>query len=596
MTTFHPFGAQTYNLGTSISSTDTTILLSSFLEPVTDTPYTMILLNTTVAYGTIAPKTNQSEFISFTGITQNADGTATLTGVTRGLAKKYPFTTDASYKLPHSGQTQFIISDAPQVFEKYAVKENDENITGLWNFTQTPTGLNPGAVQDASTTVKGITKLSTAPVSPTSPISVGDNDTRVPTQSENDALVGNNTDIAIGTGNKFISQTGLQHNAEKYAVDNSGSSTAYTVALSPIPTSLTDGMVVYAKIVSANTTTTPTLNVNSLTAHTIVKGAGTALTAGDIGANSLNTFIYDLSNTRWILQSSSSIFNTTNVQIFSTPGATTWTKPSGAKFVEVWCFGGGGGGGSGKRTPTSSAAGGGGGGGGGSIAYKRFSAAALGTTEALVVGGGGAGGAAKSSDADGNVGVAGTASSFGTSKIVAPPGAGAGAGVNGTATAGAGGIIGFGDLTIVGGAGGSGFAGSGANAGVDSINLISPRGGAGANGSNSSNTNGIGGGFITYYIQAGGTAGADAVGAGAGGNGGAGTTIDANLLIGGPGGGSGAGNGNDATAGNNGGTGGAGGFPGGGGGGGGGADSTNNTSSGAGGAGATGMVVVISYL
>jgi hypothetical protein len=51
----------------------------------------MALLNTDIVYGTIAPKTSSSEFISFTGITQNADGTATLTGVTRGLAKKYPF-------------------------------------------------------------------------------------------------------------------------------------------------------------------------------------------------------------------------------------------------------------------------------------------------------------------------------------------------------------------------------------------------------------------------------------------------------------------------------------------------------------------------
>ena len=37
---------------------------------------------------------------------------------------------------------------------------------------------------DASTTVKGISKLSVAPVSPTDPISVGYNDTRMPTQGE----------------------------------------------------------------------------------------------------------------------------------------------------------------------------------------------------------------------------------------------------------------------------------------------------------------------------------------------------------------------------------------------------------------------------
>lgn len=43
---------------------------------------------------------------------------------------------------------------------------------------------------DASTTIKGITKLSTAPASAANPIAVGDNDPRVPTTDENDALAG----------------------------------------------------------------------------------------------------------------------------------------------------------------------------------------------------------------------------------------------------------------------------------------------------------------------------------------------------------------------------------------------------------------------
>lgn len=165
---YYPFGGKTYNLETSISSTVTSITLSSFLEPVTDTPYTMALLNTTIAFGTIAPKTSSSEFISFTGITQNSNGTATLTGVTRGLAKKYPFTTDSSYKLPHSGQTQFIISDAPQVFFKYGSLVNDEVITGQWEAPDPITAqgivtrdymlalINGGAISTNSVVVAGI--------------------------------------------------------------------------------------------------------------------------------------------------------------------------------------------------------------------------------------------------------------------------------------------------------------------------------------------------------------------------------------------------------------------------------------------------------
>lgn len=137
-TTFNPVGGQNYTLQASIGSTDTTITLTSFTEPVSGTPYTMANMNTDIAYGTIAPRTSSSEFISFTGITQNADGTATLTGVTRGLQKKYPFTSSATFKLPHSGQSIFILSDAPQLFNKYSVIENDETITGEKTFSLLP--------------------------------------------------------------------------------------------------------------------------------------------------------------------------------------------------------------------------------------------------------------------------------------------------------------------------------------------------------------------------------------------------------------------------------------------------------------------------
>lgn len=51
-------------------------------------------------------------------------------------------------------------------------------------------GVAIAGAPDSSTTVKGIGKVSVAPVSATSPIFVGDNDTRVPTQAENDALAG----------------------------------------------------------------------------------------------------------------------------------------------------------------------------------------------------------------------------------------------------------------------------------------------------------------------------------------------------------------------------------------------------------------------
>ncbi len=156
---YNPTGGGTYRLQSSIGSTDTTIKLSSFKEPVSNLPYTMSYLNTSVAYGTLDPQQpTRSEFISFTGITQNADGTATLTGVTRGLARSYPYTASSTLRQTHSGQSIFILSDSPQHFAEYAVKANDEHITGTWTFDNFPI---TASTTYASETVAGASELAT---------------------------------------------------------------------------------------------------------------------------------------------------------------------------------------------------------------------------------------------------------------------------------------------------------------------------------------------------------------------------------------------------------------------------------------------------
>lgn len=136
---YNPSGGGTYRLATSIGSSDTSIKLSSFKEPISNIPYTMSYLNSDIAYGTIAPQSNSSEFISFTGITQNADGTATLTGITRGLGRSFPYTASSTLRQVHSGQSIFILSNAPQLYNEYVTKRNDETISGIKNFSILPT-------------------------------------------------------------------------------------------------------------------------------------------------------------------------------------------------------------------------------------------------------------------------------------------------------------------------------------------------------------------------------------------------------------------------------------------------------------------------
>ncbi len=189
--------------------------------------------------------------------------------------------------------------------------------------------------------------------------------------------------------------------------------------------------------------------------------------------------------------------------IFQTPGAHTWTCPSGVTSVSVVCIGGGGGGGMY-----------GSGGGGGGLGYKTNYSVTAGTAYALYVGRGGAGGNSTSPGA-------GEESYFIGSSTVS--GAGGGAGVEGQSDSYA--------AKANGGSGGS-FNGNGGGAG----------GQGGGVPSRSNNWFAGGGGGAGGYSGTGGDGGNDGDGtAGSGGaaGGGAGDKDPTNngYAIGGEGGG-----------------------------------------------------------
>jgi len=82
-----------------------------------------------------------------------------------------------------------------------------------------------------------------------------------------------------------------------------GTANAITASFSPAITTLTNGMTLYVRAASANSTTTPTFQADSTAAKTIVKGSDEALLAGDIkGAGHWLELQYDSVLDKWVLQ------------------------------------------------------------------------------------------------------------------------------------------------------------------------------------------------------------------------------------------------------------------------------------------------------
>lgn len=116
--------------------------------------------------------------------------------------------------------------------------------------------------------------------------------------------------LILGAGSTMTT-TGTGTNQATSISTNAGTATGAVnvLAVSILPTSLTLSNLLGVPITFipnlANTTTTPTLTVNSLTATTIVKGTSTALASGDLALNTPTTVIYN--GTNFVLQNPQSL-------------------------------------------------------------------------------------------------------------------------------------------------------------------------------------------------------------------------------------------------------------------------------------------------
>lgn len=125
--------AQSFTLaGAGVSAGDTTMTLQTFAQ-IDGTLLTMSNFGI-IGYGTVQPDSRDlEEQISFTGVTQNANGSATLTGVkTVGMVS--PYTETSGFAAGHVGGSTFVISNTAGFYNKFVSKLNDEYIEGIYTF------------------------------------------------------------------------------------------------------------------------------------------------------------------------------------------------------------------------------------------------------------------------------------------------------------------------------------------------------------------------------------------------------------------------------------------------------------------------------
>lgn len=215
---------------------------------------------------------------------------------------------------------------------------------------------------DASTTVKGISKMSVAPASATNPIAVGDNDGRVPSQGENDALVGTvgtpsstnkfvtNDDTATTGANKVLRLNGsgkLAAGVENIKFGGTGADGALSISSGTTTVDLAGAQVVIKNYTSISITGTGKLAfINPHANGTII----ILKSQGNVTLTSSNNPLIDITG----LGSTASILG--NGTIRETPAtALTPTAPTAGtggssvglskinsyKSVKVWCGAGG---------------------------------------------------------------------------------------------------------------------------------------------------------------------------------------------------------------------------------------------------------------
>ena len=286
--------AQSFQLaGSGVSVGANSMTLSSF-NGIDGTPLTMANFGTT-GFGTVQPGSrDQEEQIVFTGVVQNLNGTATLTGVSSVLFVS-PYTQTANFQKSHPGGATFIISNTSGFYDTFANKNDDETIVGSWTFPGTTGTGRPKNVVDADATLDTelITHGELARAVITGAVAASETVPGISmeaTQADVDAK----TAFRNYLGNPyrlFLDPAKMRSTKYNDYVADTGAANVYAIAPSPTNTAYSAGQQFTFKAANTNTGTS-TLNVNGIGAVTI-KVDSNILSAGDIQAGQIYSVVYD---------------------------------------------------------------------------------------------------------------------------------------------------------------------------------------------------------------------------------------------------------------------------------------------------------------
>jgi hypothetical protein len=291
---FLPLQAQNFSIsGSGAVVGDTTLILKIF-QTIDGTPITMSMLGL-IAFMTLEPGNGiLEEQISFTGVTQNSNGTASLTGVSN-VSFAYPYTKTSGLLKTHAGSTTAILSNTSGFYNQFVAKDDDGTISEVLTFTQPNFPQMDGTTTPPSLPAQLVTKayadslaIAGAPNASTSTKGI----VQIATQAQVDAktLIGSTSAVLVQPLNTQRSTL-----LSDYVLDTSASPNIIIISPSPAISSYVAGQTFSFKLANTNTSPVVTLNVNSVGSQNIIIGSSSPV-IGEMVSGNIIVVEYDGTN------------------------------------------------------------------------------------------------------------------------------------------------------------------------------------------------------------------------------------------------------------------------------------------------------------